>query len=112
MRIATPGHARSRLLLLATLVLVLGGGSVWLALGTARPLQAPPLPPASNIALPSVTPAPDSSPSPTATVTPVPAATATATPASHTGSAVQNRKRVAAGHNSRPGIRVRYLHRV
>src|SRR4051794_9800460 len=62
MRIATPGPARSRLLLLATLVLVLGRGTVWLALGTARPLQAPPLPPAT--ARPSATPAPASPPPP------------------------------------------------
>jgi len=108
MRIATPGPARSRLLLLATLVLVLGGGTVWLALGTARPLQAPPLPPAT--ARPSATPAPASPPSPTLTVTPLPAATATATPAPQAGRAGSARNLAATPHNNRPGGVFRYLY--
>ncbi|HEX6607583.1 MAG TPA: hypothetical protein VF276_11780 [Chloroflexia bacterium] len=108
MRIATPGPARSHLLLLATLVLVLGGGSVWLALGTARPLEAPPLP-SANTALPSATPAPASARSPTATLTAAVAPTATATPPSQAGRAIPSRNFVAAGHNNRPANMVGYL---
>jgi hypothetical protein len=105
MRVATPGPARSHLLLLATLVLVLGGASVWLALGTARPLEAPALPPAA-------TPAPESSRSPTATATVPVAPTATGTPAPHAVRANQSRNLVAAGHNNRPANLVGYLHRL
>ena len=110
MRIATPGHARARLLLLATLVLVLGGGSVWMALGTAQPLEAPALPPAHNTVLPFATLAPQAPASPTSTVTPSPAPTATTTPAPQAGRAEEARNR-GAGHNNRPGVMVRYLHR-
>jgi hypothetical protein len=106
MRIATPGPARSHLLLLATLVLVLGGGSLWLALGTARPLEAPPLP-SANTALPSATPA--SARSPTATITAAVGPTATATPAPHAGRAILSRNLVGAGHNNRPANMVGYL---
>ena len=109
MRIATPGHARSRLLLLATLVLVLGGGSVWMALGTARPLEAPALSPAHNTVLPSPTPAPQAPTSPTSTATPSPAPTATTTLAPQAGRAEEARNLGVAGHNNRPGAMVRYL---
>src|SRR5690242_12949857 len=110
MRIATPGPARARLLLLATLVLVLGGGSVWMALGTARPLEAPALPPAHNTVLPSATPAPQAPTSPTSTATPSPAPTATTTLAPQAGRAEEARNLGAAGHNNPPGVMVRYLH--
>ena len=109
MRIATPGPAHSRLLLLATLVLLLGGASLWLALGTAQPLQAPPLPPAPATALPSATPAPQSAPSPTPTATPSPAPTATATPVPQAGRADRGRNLVATGHNNGHGAVFRYL---
>jgi hypothetical protein len=111
MRIATPGPARARLLLLATLVLVLGGGSIWMALGTAQPLEAPALPPAHNTVLPFATLAPQVPASPTSTVTPSPAPTATTGPASLAGRAEEARNLGAAGHNNRPGAVVRYLHR-
>jgi hypothetical protein len=110
MRIATPGPARARLLLLATLVLVLGGGSVWMALGTAQPLEAPALPPAHNTVLPSATPAPEFQPSPTLTATPAPAPTATATPGPQAGRSAIARNLAATTHNNRPCGVFRYLH--